>query len=81
MNIEMRATPGPGLRQLKKKIWLGFQQEKKKKQIYGVANLISKHERGRKRREIGVTLDNVTTYVWFKSLKLCLAILLYYMDD
>ena len=28
---------------------LGFQQ------IYGVANLISEHERGRKRREIGVT--------------------------
>ena len=28
---------------------LGFQK------IYGVTNLISKHERGRKRREIGVT--------------------------
>ena len=26
-------------------------------------------------------LDSVTTYVWFKYLKLCLAILLYYMDD
>ena len=26
-------------------------------------------------------LDSVTTYVWFKSLKLCLAIRLYYMDD
>ena len=26
-------------------------------------------------------LDSVTTYVWFKSLKLCLAILLYCMDD
>ena len=33
----------------RKEIWLRFQQ------IQGVANLISKHERGRKRREIGVT--------------------------
>ena len=32
-----------------KEIWLGFQQ------IQGVANLISKHERGGKIREIGVT--------------------------
>ena len=53
-----------------KEIWLRFQQ------IQAVANLISKHERGRKMREI-----DVTWYVWLKSLKLCVAILLYYMDD
>ena len=52
-----------------KETWLRFQQ------IQGVANLISKHERGRKMREIGVTW-----YVWLKSLKLCFATLLYYMD-
>ena len=33
----------------KKEIWLRFQQ------IQGVANLISKHERGRKMKEICVT--------------------------
>ena len=53
-----------------KEIWLRFQQ------IQGVANLISKHERGRKMKEIGVTW-----YVWLKALKLCVIILLYYMDD
>ena len=44
--------------------------------IQGVANLISKHERGRKMKGIGVTWD-----VWLKALKLCVVILLYYMDD
>ena len=98
MNIEMRATPGPRIRQEKKEMWLRIQQlwprireekkklwlrihqmwprfrQKKKKeeivaensvnlaevsarekemwlrfqQILGVANLISKHERGEK---------------------------------
>ena len=62
MNIEMRATPGRGLMQMKKKIWLRFQQKRKRmcgqdsgktkwkglglQQIYGVANFISKYERG-----------------------------------
>ena len=31
MNIEMRATPGLGLQQEKKKMWSGFRQEKKKR--------------------------------------------------
>ena len=53
-----------------KEIWLRFQQ------IQGVVNLIRKHERGGKIREIGVTW-----YVWLKALKLCVVILLYYMDD
>ena len=38
--------------------------------------MISKHERGRKMWEIGVTW-----YVWLKALKLCVVILLYDMDD
>ena len=46
-----------------KEIWLRFQQ------IQGVANLISKHERGRKMKEICVTW-----YVWLKALKLCVVI-------
>ena len=54
----------------RKEIWLRFQQ------IQGVANLISKHERGRKMEEICVMW-----YVWLKALKLCVVILLYYMDD
>ena len=39
-----------------KEIWLRFQQ------IQGVVYLISKHERGRKIREIGITW-----YVWLKA--------------
>ena len=31
MNIEMRATPGLGLQQEKKKMWPGFRQQKKKR--------------------------------------------------
>ena len=61
-----------------KDMWRGFPQEKGLgfQQSYGVANLISKDKRERKRKEIGITW-----HVWLKALKLCVVILLYYMDD
>ena len=63
LSIQQNCGRGFGKR---KEIWLRFQQ------IQGVANLISKHERGRKMKEIGVTW-----YVWLKALKLCVVMLLY----
>ena len=41
MNTEMKATLGRGLPQLKKKMWLGFQQKKKE----NLAETLAKNKR------------------------------------